>query len=208
MRHGLTPPRSGLVQRRIAGYGALRAPPRNFRPVTAHAMGFWSSEGRSNIVADMSVGGSFHSRMRRAGPKVRQCVSLCEMWNIFRSADVHRLTGSPSVGQAGCVGVDPVPGLHTTRGMLNNYRDGFRIEYILRRKFSHFMPPSGGLRRAICSAAKWTIRCFCFSPNADFVAPARLRRACAQLLPVTVFAMTQSTFPGGSGIVPLMEFGA
>ena len=63
----------------MCGYGALRAPSRNFRPVTIHAMGFLNLSQRSGIFRSMLSGALFHRRVNRAGPEVRTWRPLGEI---------------------------------------------------------------------------------------------------------------------------------
>ncbi len=66
----------------MCGYGALRAPSRNFRPVTLLAMGRLIKLGWLGILPLMPTGALSHHREKRAGPEVRTWRPLSEV--VFR----------------------------------------------------------------------------------------------------------------------------
>ena len=63
----------------MCGYGALRAPPRNFEPVTLLAVGLLIHMRRLGILTLMSTGAVFHRREKRAGLKVRTWRALSDL---------------------------------------------------------------------------------------------------------------------------------
>ncbi len=63
----------------MCGYGALRAPSRNFEPVMLLAMGLLIHMKRLGIFAPMLTGAVFHRRENHAGLEVHTCRALSEI---------------------------------------------------------------------------------------------------------------------------------